>query len=394
MDTVLFFVYSNKYICANRIEGARRYAERRGWRIQVVERNSVDRPIDVKGVIDFWKPVGIIAECAGGIPEISRKTVGKIPLVYLDEDPHGEKGRGYYVNSNSTRVGEIAARELLSIGFPHYAFVGWLKRRYWSEDRRIAFERIISAHGKECLSFTVPVSGVQRRTQLRRWLKNLPKPCGLFAVHDPVAEEILELAAMEGLKVPDELSVIGVDDDPVICERTSPTLTSIRLDFNAGGYLCAEILDRVIADRKLPAIRLNFEPMYVTHRLSTCRVTNVSPRVRKAVEFIRLHAEEVVDVAAVVAEMGCSRRLAELRFREETGHTIYDEILSVRMERVENLLRNPLCKIDTIAATCGWASDAALRTLFKRRHEGLSMSEWRRRQAKTAGTTGVLPVAG
>ena len=382
MTTVLFFVYSNKYICANRIEGARRYADQHGWRIQVIERHSEVRPIDVKGVIDFWKPVGIIAECAGGIPEISHKAVGSIPLVYLDEDPNSEKGRGFFVNSNSTRIGEIAARELLSIGLPHYAFVGWLKRRYWSEDRRVAFERIVAAHGKSCHSFTAPVSGASRRKMLRKWLKTLPKPCGLFAVHDPVAEEILELAAIEGIAVPDEISVIGVDDDPVICERTSPTLTSIRLDFSAGGYLCAEILGRAIADRRLPSVRLNYEPMYVAHRLSTCLVTNVSPRVRKAVEYIRIHAEDIVDVAAVVSEMGCSRRLAELRFREETGHTIYDEILSVRMERVENLLRNPLCKIDTIAATCGWASNAALRTIFKRRHGGLSMSEWRERNAK------------
>ena len=381
MTTILFFVYSNKYICANRIDGARRYADRHGWRIQIIERHSEDRPIDVKGVIDFWKPIGIIAECAGGIPEISRKTVGNIPLVYLDEDPNSEKGRGFYVNANSTRIGEIAARELLSIGFPHYAFVGWLKRRYWSEDRRIAFERIVASHGKNCHSFTVPVSGTPRRKMLRKWLKALPKPCGLFAVHDPVAEEILELATIEGIAVPDGISVLGVDDDPVICERTS--LTSIRLDFSAGGYLCAEILGRAIADRRLPSVRLNYEPMCVVHRLSTCRVRNVSPRVRKAVEYIRIHAEDVVDVAAVVSEMGCSRRLAELRFREETGHTIYDEILSVRMERVENLLRNPFCKIDTIAAVCGWASNAALRTLFKRRHGGLSMSEWRERNAKT-----------
>ena len=91
--TVLFFVYSNKYICANRIEGARRYAEKAGWDIQVVERHNADRPLDVNGIIDFWKPVGIIAECAGGMPELSRKTIGRIPLVYLDEDPNGEKGR-------------------------------------------------------------------------------------------------------------------------------------------------------------------------------------------------------------------------------------------------------------------------------------------------------------
>lgn len=72
-STVLFFVYSNKYICANRIDGARRYAERAGWDIQVVERNSTDRPLDVKGIIDFWKPIGVIAECGGGMPEACQR---------------------------------------------------------------------------------------------------------------------------------------------------------------------------------------------------------------------------------------------------------------------------------------------------------------------------------
>ena len=80
-QTVLFIVYSNKYICADRIDGARRYAEKAGWSIQVIERNGGDKPVDVGGVIDFWKPIGVIAECGGGIPEISRRTLGRVPCV-------------------------------------------------------------------------------------------------------------------------------------------------------------------------------------------------------------------------------------------------------------------------------------------------------------------------
>ena len=137
--TVLFFVYSNRYDCANRIEGARRYAEKVGWEIQVIERNNVDRRLDVKGIIDFWKPIGVIAECGGGIPEISRETLGRIPLVYFDEDPREAKGRGLYVNSDSLRIGELAAKELLSLNLPNYAFVGWRRSRFWSEERRMAF---------------------------------------------------------------------------------------------------------------------------------------------------------------------------------------------------------------------------------------------------------------
>ena len=143
--TVLFFVYSNKYICANRIEGARRYAEKAGWNIQVIERNNVDMPLDIKGIVRFWRPIGIIAECGGGIPEISRRTVGDIPLVYLDEDPNGGKGRGLYVNSDSFSVGEVAARELLALNMPHYAFVGWHKPVHRLRPRCVAAD--FWAHG-------------------------------------------------------------------------------------------------------------------------------------------------------------------------------------------------------------------------------------------------------
>lgn len=202
-QVVLFFVYSNKYICANRIAGARRYAERRGWDIQVIERNA--RTLDVSAVIRFWNPIGIIAECAGGVPELSRETIGEIPLVYLDEDPDGEKGRALYVNSDNARVGETAAKELLRLDLPQYAFVGWQQPRFWSEIRRTAFQTAIRIHGKDCHVFPTPDGGAKaRRRALAAWLKALPKPCGLFAVHDPVAEAVLQEASVQGIRVPED----------------------------------------------------------------------------------------------------------------------------------------------------------------------------------------------
>ena len=380
-QTVLFFVYSNKYICANRIEGARRYAERVGWNIQVIERNNVDQKLDIKGIVEFWKPIGVIAECAGGIPEISRKTLGRIPTVYLDEDPHGEKGRALYVNSNSPRVGEIAAKELLALNLPHYAFVGWRQPRSWSEDRRTSFEAALRLHGHGCSVFPCPprTTDMRRRERLAAWLKALPKPCGVFAVHDPVAEDILTLAESAGLAVPEELAVIGVDDDPVICERTHPSLSSIRLDFEQGGYLCAELLDRRIHDPHFTQAAVRFEPVFVTRRQSTRRFAQTDRRVAKAVEFIRRRATEGVGTAEVAAEMGLRRRMAELVFRRQTGRTIHDEIISVRMERVERLLANPRQDISAIAGLCGWSSESVLRKAFKERHGGLSMRQWRTR---------------
>ena len=376
MNTVLFFVYSNKYICANRIAGARRYAERQGWNIQVIERNN--RRLDVKGVIDFWKPIGIIAECAGGVPELSKKTVGKIPLVYLDEDPDGEKGRELYVNSDNRQVGEVAAKELLSLDLPYYGFVGWQEPRFWSEIRRKAFQSAVLLHGKDCLVFSCPpkATSAERTRLLNAWLKNLPKPCGVFAVHDPVAEEVLQQAVVQGISVPDELAVVGVDDDPIICERTTPLLTSIGLDFEQGGYLCAQLLDERIKDPKLPSARLTFGVTTVTRRLSTRRFKQSDRRVTQAIAYIRRTACEGVTVPMVAAVMGLQRRMAEIVFRRETGHSIHDEILDVRLERVESLLRNHRQEISAIASLCGWKSSAALRAAFQSRY-GKSMRDWR-----------------
>lgn len=378
MNTVLFFVYTNRYSCADRIAGARRYAERRGWDIQVVERSN--RRLDVSGIIDFWKPIGIIAECGGGMPELSRKTVGDVPLVYLDEDPNGVKGCALYVNSNNVQVGEVAAKELLSLDLGNYAFVGWREPRFWSEERRKTFQAVLLLHGKGCSIFDCPAtaSDAVRRKMLGAWLKALPKPCGLFAVHDPVAEEALQQAAVLGISVPEELAVVGVDDDPIICERISPSLTSIGLDFEQGGYLCAQLLDERIRNPGISDIRLVFGVTSLTRRLSTrlFRRYQSDNRVVQAINYIRRTANEGVTVPMVAAVMGLQRRMAEIVFRRETGHSIHDEIRDVRLERVENLLRNPRQEITPIAQLCGWKSPAALRTAFFARH-GKSMRTWR-----------------
>ena len=379
MDTVLFFVYSNKYICSDRIEGARRYAEKVGWNIQVVESNNTGDVLDMKGLVDFWKPIGVIAECGGGLSESVHRTLERLPIVYLDEDPCRKNGKALYVNSDSSLVGEIAAKELLALNLPHYAFAGWFKPRFWSEERGKAFADAIKLNGCDCRVFAHPgrADGSHRQKLLRAWLKSLPKPCGIFAANDPVAEEILTIAASAGISVPEELSVIGVDDDHVICERTRPTLTSIKLDFVQGGYICAEMLHRRLRNPQFKSAEAKFGPVFVTRRQSTRRSAQTDRRVARAVEFIRLNACDGIGTTEVAREMGLSRRMAEIAFVRHVGHTIRDEILSARMERVERMLRDPGRDVAAIASFCGWSSGSALRRLFKKLHNGQTMREWR-----------------
>ena len=382
MDTVLFITYSDKYSCADRIAGARRFAERRGWSVQVIERRG--RTLDMRGILDLWKPIGVIAECGGGIPEISARTLGRIPVVYLDEDPKRLRGHSLNVVSDTKAVGELAARELLALELPHYAFVGWYRPRFWSEERRVAFEAAVRLHGGTCESFRCATaeSASRRSRRLGEWLKSLPKPCGIFAVYDVIGDEIMQTAAANGIRVPEDVAVIGVDDDPIICERTNPPMTSIKMDHGRAGFLCAQLLGEKMRNPQFSNALLRFGPMYVTRRLSTRRFAKSDRRVQKAIEYIRRTACERIDVDMVAAVMGLARRQAEIVFRRLTGHSIYDEIVNVRLESVQALLLNPVQSIEAIAPQCGWPTSAGLRKVFSARY-GMSMREWRKRNVGT-----------
>ena len=378
MDTVLFIACSDKYRCAERIDGARRFAERRGWSVQVVERKG--RKLDMRGILGLWKPIGVIAECGGWVPEIGARVLGRIPVVYLDEDPKRLRGHSLNVVSDTRAVGELAARELLALELSHYAIVGWYRPLFWSEERGAAFKDAIRLHGGTCDMFRCRAgeSEAHRMRRLGEWLKSLPKPCGVFAVYDVIGDEIMQIAAANGIKVPEDMAVIGVDDDQTICELTNPPMTSIKMDHERAGFLCAQLLDEKIRNPGLSDIQLTFGPMYVKRRTSTRRFAKSDWRVFKAIEYIRRTACDGIDVDMVAAVMGLARRQAEIVFRRQTGHAIYDEIVNVRLENVKALLHNPAQSIEAIAPQCGWPTSAGLRKVFAARY-GMSMREWRKR---------------
>ena len=330
MKTILFFVSSTRHSCFGRLDGVLRYGTKHGWHVQVIERAF--QKVDVREKLKFWNPDGIIAECGSGAEELNRRAFGKLPVVYFDREPKSCKGE-VVVRLDSEGTGRMAAKELLSLGLDNYAFVPFRLPMYWGVERARAFEAEIKAAGKGFCQFKRPygTSLDEQRVALEEWLRDLPKPCGIFASNDYVSEEIVAAAARLKIAIPSQLAIIGVDNDEQICERSNPSLTSIMPDFADGGYLAAELLGRMMASKSAKPGIHTFGASCVIRRKSTRHVGRSvdvakTGAVARGLDFIQTDAGKGIGVMDVVQKMGVIRCTAEVVFKAETGKTILTAI--------------------------------------------------------------------
>ncbi len=212
--------------------------------------------------------------------------------------------------------------------------------------------------------------------RLAKWLKKLPKPCGVFAANDDTAAQVSDACYFAGLRCPQDVAIVGVDNYPQCCENAVTSLSSIEIDFKEAGRLSADLLARLIANPALPPERVHYGPGRIVRRQSTRRLQTTDACILRAVENIRRGASLGLKAADVIRETGLSRRSAELRFRKATGKSILQEIYDVRLEHVLSFLEQPNFPISQIAEMCGWQSSAFLQRIFKQR-TGMTMREWR-----------------
>ena len=393
MKTILFF--ESAFCQTNQMQqdGARRYARAAGWQLRTIEygraardrvgESGVKGREDIRRLIAFWKADGCIVDCGNEPTTLKASDFKGVPVVFLDRHPDTIEPGTVCVSSDSESVASSAAHVLLGLGFNDYAYVGWLEPVTWSEERGERFAEIVNLNGKAFHLFPKSARKLSDRclhTMLLSWVKSLPRPCGILAANDYVAQIVLEACAQLRIAVPDEIAVVGVDNEVLICENTCPTLTSVMPDNDHAGYMAAEMLDGMIRGERQGS--RTFGVLTVVRRQSTCRYRRSDMRVLAAVESIRRKACEGLTARAVIAEMGCSRRLAEIRFREVTGHSILDEITEVRLANARMLLRDPRKTVEIVAARCGYNSAVALRKAFLS-HTGETLSAWRKRQRGT-----------
>ena len=367
MQIVLFFQSSQRNNWERKLTGAYQFAREHDWLLQVVPNATTAR--EIKRTIDFWKPAGCMVDMVNAHGTVPDRVFQGRPAVYLDPPRTRLQTCNPSLEHDSASTARLAAEELLKSGFDDYAYVPYQDNR-WNHDRMEAFRQAVVSAGKR---FHKPATANPRSI-----LARLPKPCGILAGNDAAAADTVHAAAVLGLSIPDQIAVVGIDNEELICENENPTISSVEQDFEGAGYRLAKLLAMEM-ERNGSAPKVSaYGPLRLVKRGSTAMFPKDDPRVRRALEYIRLKATSgKVSVNDVAKAMGCSRRLATLRFREIAGRSITDEIQRVRIETAKLLLRDTWRTIDSIIDLCGYASASYLKKTFKA-HVGMTMRAWRR----------------
>ncbi len=287
-------------------------------------------------------------------------------------------------------IGVLAAEHLIERGLRNFAYYG-VKGPWYARLRHEGFASRIRAAGRPCEVFEAASrrsvrQPLDRETKvLRQWLKSLDTPVGLFAVHDYRARLAMEECRRAGLVVPHDVAIVGVDNDPVICEFAQPALTSISRSGRQLGYEAAALLDRLMAGQPPPSDEILIAPDGVVARESTNTLAVDDPYVSAAMRFVHNHLEEVFGVERLVKVVSVSRRRLEKGFRQSLGQTPHDFICQARVNRARDLLSaEGRVLVRDVAAACGFPDVRRFRLVFQR-IAGISPSAFRRRAGNSRG---------
>ncbi|TWT95659.1 AraC family transcriptional regulator [Neorhodopirellula pilleata] len=280
------------------------------------------------------------------------------------------------VETDDHLVAGLAFEHLWERGFRRFAFCGYRSAHYSQTRLRFFRERVEQAgctlsvyesSSRPNLTLTqIEEQGHADIDKMVEWLGKLEPPTGMFVCNDIRGQQVLNACRSLEIPIPDDVAVIGVDDDDAICPLSDPSLSSVKPDAEQVGYRAAEILDAMIRDQSVSLEPHYVPPVGVVQRLST-QVDAVEDReIALACRFIREHACDGIDVNHVARASSLSRRQLERRFRESLGRTPHDEITLAQVSRVKQLLCETSMTLEQIAAATGYRHRERLSTVFKR----------------------------
>jgi LacI family transcriptional regulator len=305
------------------------------------------------------------------------------------------------VETDNETIAKLAFRHLWERGFRRFAFCGYRYALY-SDSRLKFFRQLVSdagcklsvyqSIGKSNVSLmAIEQAGIFDLVQISEWLQTLERPTGLFVCNDIRGQQVLNACRTAQISVPDDLGVIGVDDDDAICMLCDPPLSSVRPNAETVGYRAAELLQEMIAG-KAPNLEVDYiQPKIVSERQSTQVVAVEDREIARVCRYIRLHACDGINVSAVTEITTLSRRQLERRFQEVLGRTPHQEITAVQMDRVKQLLRETTMTLEQIAPKAGYSHKESLSAVFKR-ETSLTPGEYRRLHGNSQNFRAVEPM--
>lgn len=353
---LLIAVYGNRRVKAvrNKLTGILRYVAEHD---EIDLRHSERYPIDLAhdAVIFLNDPFVRIREPTSAVASLDLPSVGKTRVLIDNE-----------------AIGRLAAETFLRHGLTNFGYIGHRHDddAYHSEQRLRAYRKVLRRHGHSPAVFE-PGSG----GDMTVWIASLAKPCGIFAFNDILSLEVMNTCRLLHIRIPDQVAIIGVDNDPDICEISIPTLSSIDPDFEKAGYLIAQCLHAKLQGRKCAVHHYGVRS--IIERDSTRSLKSGGRIVTMAQSLMRQSADQHCSVEKIARQLNVSMSLLNLRFREIVGHGPKEEFEEIRLRLVERQLRDRSLSIAEVAYRCGFQTPEDLHRFFKRKTK-LTPTQWRR----------------
>lgn len=350
------------------LEGIVRYARERTspmWQFHLEIGDNV--PQHLTDLVS-WGCDGIIAKIDK--PEDRRRylTMG-IPCVFYEPSTLNvkkvvkrEKVATFF--NDHAEEGRTAAEYFLARRYRSFAYVGSQTTTPWSTERQRGFAERLAQAGFGCEVYRMP-SRAEREDfsreskRMTKWLKSLPVRTAILVVHDRRAQQVISTASFAGISVPDKLSVLGVDDDWLICTATTPAISSIAVDAEPIGFSFAETLDAMMKGAAVPHYHRTVHSRVIT-RASTDATAVNDPFVARAIAKACRNPGDDLTIETLAREVGCSKRTLQMRVMKELGTTIGDEVARLRLTEALRLLMSTNRSIAEIAHACGFCGASHL----------------------------------
>lgn len=374
--SVLLFVETSREFGRGLLYGIARYSRLHGpWRVY-------RRSAGLDSSLPEWRDLKIDGAIVRDVNMASNLAGSGIPLIFAQ---HNRESYAPFpaIITDSAAIGCMAAEHFLERGFEHFAYCG-LDEFVWSRLRAHHFCARLKQSDYRVNLYRQPKARAKRawkseQNLIGEWLKSLPKPVALMCCNDDRALQVIEACKLAELYVPDQVAVLGVDNDVLICDLADPPISSIALNTDVAGHDAAQLLDRLMSGEQMAGQEVRVRPTHIVTRMSTDMLAVTDPEVAAAVRFIRRNPSRMMQVNDVVEATSVSRRVLEKRFKAILHRSVYQEIRRVRVSYIIELLVGTDMSITEIAVKSGFDGVEHISRYF-RKETGTSLREYRKRR--------------